>query len=632
MVLSLKSPASASNHSSVASQSPNPVYHHLGDHDPADDVNEQGPTIGTTALEVLEQGSRSTANDNYHLSPFQLQQRKYAVALLSACTVLLFADQNLMSPNLTAIAADFGFNDQQRDSLLGGHIALAFFVVGAPASFVIGCWADRSHHRTRLFAATVFLGEGACLATYWVRTYPQLYACRAVTGISVGGALPLIYSLLGDMFAAEERHAVSSHVGIGVGIGITVGQGVAGFVGPLYGWRLPFLLISIPALICAAVFWAVVQDPERGGMEAAVRNQRELVRQQQQQQHHQQQQRCCAAALSTQDKCIEMPQLDHGVCCHQERDTQQQQPEYNGDNDSNSNDSHSDDEIVSTSRQSRGFDCQSQWHAFQTLLSTPTLVLTVLQGAPGCVPWGIVNTFLNDYLAVDRGMSVPRATLVVMIFGAGNFFGMLAGGYGGGWLYRRDCRYPSLLAGCAAVVGCVPFYVMINGVTATSRLVWYGPVTLLAGCCSGITGPIVKTTMQNVSMPQTRGTALALFNTFDDFGRGLGPVFVAVLIQKLGGRTPAFNWGVLGWVLCGLLNGITFFTIRQDEERVQTLMAERLPSSSLAHRTDSSTERETISFVADAPMIPLSRRGNSSSSLSSPLSIVTVRQRSRDPC
>ena len=32
-----------------------------------------------------------------------------------------------------------------------------------------------------------------------------------------------------------------------------------------------------------------------------------------------------------------------------------------------------------------------------SLLRIPTILLILLQGAPGCIPWGIVNTYLNDW-------------------------------------------------------------------------------------------------------------------------------------------------------------------------------------------------------------------------------------------
>ena len=55
--------------------------------------------------------------------------------MLSLTTTFLFADQNLMAPNLTAIADSFGFSNEERDSKLGGQIAVGFFLVGAPVCF-----------------------------------------------------------------------------------------------------------------------------------------------------------------------------------------------------------------------------------------------------------------------------------------------------------------------------------------------------------------------------------------------------------------------------------------------------------------------------------------------------------------
>ena len=150
-------------------------------------------------------------------------QRTRALVLFSLTTVLLFADQNLMAPNLTAIANDFGLSEEERDRQLGGDISLAFFLLGAPASLVVGCLADTAN-RSIVFGWTVLLGEGACFLTYFVSTYEQLYVCRAITGFSVGGALPLIYSILGDLFVAQDRHVVSAIVSFGTGAGFPLAK------------------------------------------------------------------------------------------------------------------------------------------------------------------------------------------------------------------------------------------------------------------------------------------------------------------------------------------------------------------------------------------------------------------------
>ena len=88
-----------------------------------------------------------------------VKKRQWAMMLFSVTTVLLFADQNLMAPNLTEIAEEYGFDDEERDTKLGGHIALAFWVIGAPAGLLVGILADRVN-RSVLFAVTVGLGEG----------------------------------------------------------------------------------------------------------------------------------------------------------------------------------------------------------------------------------------------------------------------------------------------------------------------------------------------------------------------------------------------------------------------------------------------------------------------------------------
>uniref|UniRef100_A0A7S1GNG9 Major facilitator superfamily (MFS) profile domain-containing protein n=1 Tax=Cyclophora tenuis TaxID=216820 RepID=A0A7S1GNG9_CYCTE len=153
---------------------------------------------------------------------------------------------------------------------------------------------------------------------------------------------------------------------------------------------------------------------------------------------------------------------------------------------------------------------------------------------------------------------------------------------GGRSLYNMHPKYPSLLAGSAAIFGCFPFWYLLNNVDASTPVLRIGIVAIVSGLGSGVTGPIVKATLQNVTAPTTRGQAFALFNTFDDFGRGLGPVFVAAMIKRLGGRTAAFNIGVLGWVFCGMFNLLAFFTAKSDEDRVQAMIAATLDAEEVA--------------------------------------------------
>ena len=55
------------------------------------------------------------------------------------------------------IQKDFGFTDQQKDALLGGWIAAAFFLVGAPSALLMGA-LTQSHNRRNLLFIIVLLG------------------------------------------------------------------------------------------------------------------------------------------------------------------------------------------------------------------------------------------------------------------------------------------------------------------------------------------------------------------------------------------------------------------------------------------------------------------------------------------
>jgi len=520
-------------------------------------------------------------------------QRKWTILLYATTTILLFADQNLLAPNLSAAADEFGFNDMERDEKLGGHIALAFFIIGAPASFVVGCMADSENSiisRNVLYGIIVLIGEGACIATFFSTTYHGLYITRAFTGLSVGGALPLLSSVLADLYPPHQRTAVMSYVGVGTGLGTALGQGVSGFVGPMYNsWRLPFLIIGLPAIVAALLIITTVTDPESGGQERKkLQLEREVT---------QQAQRCSSGGsgeesgdevaseqgleMNTPDILQESLLAEKSSLSDVQKDNQHQQFTER---------KYFFDRFVIMFKPST---YTQHIRTTKELLQTKSVIFALLQGAPGCIPWGIINTFLNDYLSEDCGMTVQAATFTILIFGVGCFIGMISSGIAGDYLYRKDRRYPSLLSGTMAILGCVPLWFLINitHIEATDdnqgekvvvplwMLIRTSFFAFFAGVGSSMTGPIVKATLQNVTLPNTRGQAFALLNTFDDFGRGLGPLFVAMLIRDFGGRRPAFNIGVAAWILCGIFNLSLFFTVKVDEERAQRLFAERHDST-----------------------------------------------------
>jgi hypothetical protein len=69
-------------------------------------------------------------------------QRIYSSFFICVTVFFLFADQNLLAPNLSMIADEFNFNDMERDEKLGGNISFGFFVVSTNAFMYIHILKD----------------------------------------------------------------------------------------------------------------------------------------------------------------------------------------------------------------------------------------------------------------------------------------------------------------------------------------------------------------------------------------------------------------------------------------------------------------------------------------------------------
>ena len=199
-----------------------------------------------------------------------MNKRFFITLQIGLISFFMFADQNLMGPNLTLIAEDFDITDV-KDQYLGGLIPLVFWILGGSVALLIGYCTDLMS-RKYLFALIVFIGEIPCLLSGFADTYTEFFIMRVLTGIGIGGIIPLTYSLLGDLYSANERIKVVTLVGLASGMGIAIGQLAAGMMGDSFGWRIPFILFAVPNFFLGTVFLLTVKEPKRGQMDQNVKS------------------------------------------------------------------------------------------------------------------------------------------------------------------------------------------------------------------------------------------------------------------------------------------------------------------------------------------------------------------------
>ncbi|MEJ5257151.1 MAG: MFS transporter [Fervidobacterium sp.] len=190
-----------------------------------------------------------------------MKNRRKVVFFLFLLLVILNADQMVMSPVIGMIEEEFKVTDSHI-GLVGG----VFSIVGALVSLVWGYLSDR-YNRKALLVASILVGEIPCLLSAISGTFGQLFFWRVLTGIGIGASFPISYSLVGDMFGHKERGKVVSILGLASTVGGIVGMLVAGYSAGIFGWRIPFILVSAPNLIIIPLIINYLEEPKRGSHE-----------------------------------------------------------------------------------------------------------------------------------------------------------------------------------------------------------------------------------------------------------------------------------------------------------------------------------------------------------------------------
>jgi len=177
--------------------------------------------------------------------------------------VLLFistACANMLIPSYAAIQIDFGIPQ----ALIA--IPDAFFVlISAFFALVWGYYTDRINRKMVIMAGAFSWTIGMIL-TAISNSYIMLIVSRIASGAGLGCVLPVGYSIISDAVPPEERSGWFGTLAILSSISNGAGQGLSSFLGPIFTWRFPFLLLSgISVIIVFVLFF--VKIPQRGASE-----------------------------------------------------------------------------------------------------------------------------------------------------------------------------------------------------------------------------------------------------------------------------------------------------------------------------------------------------------------------------
>lgn len=488
--------------------------------------------------------------------------RLFVTGLMAVSAFFLFAEQNLLSPSLSAVAEEFGFSNHERDAKIGGHISAGFFLVGGVCGLFFGSLADDSTltmPRTRLFSIVICIGEMGCIGTYFCTSFTELFICRVITGIAVGGSSPVCYKVLGELWGPSQRVRVSTLMGLSSSAGGAIGQITAGYIAPVYGWRTPFLVVAAPALLCAVALF-FVPETSRPEEDALVYSRYKMV---------DLEEPGIGSVRVVEDVVVEAghssPTKIKGRAVYGKKELAVKPSPKEATAGAGA--------LVEAGAGLAPWQqlllvsptaLEEASAKLREVLESRTALLVYLQGIFGCIPWSILSVFMTDYLAFDLQMNIHRSSLVMLLFGVGATVGQVAGGFAGQVLFNKDPVYQVAMIATTCTLGSIPMLSIVNYEPRETHDLAFYAFFFCGGTLAAVAGPNIRSILQNVTRPENRGLAFALYTLADDVGRGGGPFLVSQLIMLFDNRRAAFTVGMLAWVVGGFLCAMMAYTYKVD--------------------------------------------------------------------
>ncbi|MFB7999512.1 MFS transporter [Streptomyces sp. NPDC056002] len=186
------------------------------------------------------------------LAPIIERQRANRRWLLmyAVCCLITFLDGfdfQILSFAATYLKKDFGLTETQLGTL--GTVGLFGTMIGA---LVMGYLADRMGRRPTIIVSVAGFGV-FMLGFAQADTYAHLFALRFISGLFLGGVLPLTWALAAEYAPKRFRVTAVSIIMCGYTLGGAAGGPVSNWLIPDYGWRSVFVVGGVCSLLTVLV-------------------------------------------------------------------------------------------------------------------------------------------------------------------------------------------------------------------------------------------------------------------------------------------------------------------------------------------------------------------------------------------
>ena len=213
------------------------------------------------------------------------------------------------------------------------------------------------------------------------------------------------------------------------------------------------------------------------------------------------------------------------------------------------------------------------WKEVGGLFRKPSLLLIYSQSLFGVFPWQVITFWFFRYLQTERGyseMQVLTTMGIAIIVLAGGY--PIGGSLGDAW-FKRNTRGRLLVSAIGVALGAIFLVFALR--TPVANQLQFGLLLGLTAIFMPFAAPNMVASVYDVTLPEVRSTANAVFNFFDQIGSAIAPALAGLIAVRSSLGSAILLISVGAWALCFVFQIAASFFMPADVETLRRQLRER---------------------------------------------------------
>ena len=194
-----------------------------------------------------------------------MSSQRVTILFLALVAVYVGLPLNGFSPSFTQVASDMGYtHPEQRDIYFASYLSLSM-MIGQIIGSILGGYLADVFNRKIVVVYSLILDSITMMSFSLPLSISLFLFLRLITGFCQGIMIPLLFSMIGDLFTHQQRVLTSAIISSCLGGGILMGQILFGFIFEYTNWYMPFLICGTLGSLLITCFRVFMDEPSRGG-------------------------------------------------------------------------------------------------------------------------------------------------------------------------------------------------------------------------------------------------------------------------------------------------------------------------------------------------------------------------------